>query len=72
MWVANGTATSKWCDTIDLVVKDSGIGDVMKVNVPVQTALEGGQSAMVTCSVPAEFVVAGAKEWTQSSVSSNL
>lgn len=72
VWVANGTATSKWCDTIDLVVKDSGIGDVMKVNVPVQTALEGGQSAMVTCSVPAEYVDSGSKEWTQISVSSNL
>ena len=70
--LANGTSTSKWCDTIDLVVTDSGAGDVMKVNVPVQTALEGGQSSMVTCTIPAEYVDSGKKEWTEISVSSNL
>ena len=55
-----------------LVVTDSGAGDVMKVNVPVQTALEGGQSSMVTCTIPAEYVDSGKKEWTEISVSSNL
>lgn len=72
VWLANGTATSKWCDTIDLVVTDSGAGDVIKVNVPVQTALEGGQSSMVTCTIPAEYVDSGTKEWTDISVSSNM
>lgn len=72
VWLANGTSTSKWCDTIDLVVKDSEVGDIMKVNVPVQTALEGGQSSMVTCTVPAEYIDSGAKEWTEVSVNSNL
>ena len=72
VWLANGTDTSKWCDTIDLVVEDQGAGDVMKVNVPVQTALEGGQSGMVTCTIPAEYVDSGNKEWTGISVSSNL
>ena len=72
VWLANGTSSSKWCDTIDLVVTDSGAGDVMKVNVPVQTALEGGQSSMVTCTIPAEYVDSGKKAWTDISVSSNL
>lgn len=72
VWLANGTETSKWCDTIDLVVTDEGAGDVMKVNVPVQAALEGGQSSVVTCTIPAEYVDSGKKEWTGISVSSNL
>ena len=72
VWLANGTSTSKWCDTIDLVVSDQGAGDIMKVNVPVQTALEGGQSSVVTCTIPAEYIDSGKKEWTQVSVSSNL
>lgn len=72
VWLANGTSTSKWCDTIDLVVSDQDAGDVMKVNVPVQTALEGGQSSMITCSIPAEYIDSGKKEWTEISVSSNL
>ena len=72
VWLANGTGTTKWCDTIDLVVNDSGVGEVMKVNVPVQTALEGIQSAMVTCTIPAEYVDSGTKEWTDISVNSNL
>ena len=72
VWVANGTGTAKWCDTIDLVVTDEGAGDVMKVNVPVQTALEGGQASMVTCTIPAEYVDSGTKEWTGIDVSSNL
>ena len=72
VWLANGTSTSKWCDTIDLVVKDKDAGDVMKVNVPVQTALEGGQSSVVTCIIPAEYVDSGKKEWTDISISSNL
>lgn len=72
VWVANGTDTSKWCDTIDLIVTDEGAGDVMKVNVPVQTALEGGQSSVVTCTVPAEYVDSGTEEWTGIEVSSDL
>lgn len=72
VWLANGTPTSKWCDTIDLVVEDEELKDVMKVNVPVQMALEGGQSSMVTCTIPAEYVASGTKAWTQLSVSSNL
>ena len=72
VWLANGTETSKWCDTIDLVVTDEELGDIMRVNVPVQTALEGGQSSLVTCTIPAEYVDSGRKEWTQISVSSNL
>ena len=72
VWVANGTSSSKWCDTIDLVVTDKDAGDVMKVNVPVQAALEGGQSSMVTCTIPAEYIDSGKKEWTGISVNSNL
>ena len=44
----------------------------MKVNVPVQAALEGGQSSMVTCTIPAEYIDSGKKEWTGISVNSNL
>ena len=72
VWLANGTETPKWCDTIDLVVTDGEIGDVMRVNVPVQTALEGGESSLVTCTIPAEYVDSGQKEWTEISVSSNM
>lgn len=72
VWLSNGTAAPKWCDTIDLVVTDDEAGDVMKVNVPVQTALEGGQSSMVTCNIPPEYVESGNKAWNQISVSSNL
>ena len=72
VWLANGTSTSKWCDTIDLVVADKEAGDIMKVNVPVQTALEGGQSSMVTCNIPAEYISSGSQEWTEISVNSNL
>ncbi len=72
IWIANGTDTSKWCDTIDLIVKDETAGDVTKVNVPVQTALDAGQSTMVTCTIPAEYVDSGTKEWTDVSINSNL
>ncbi len=72
VWIANGTSTSKWCDTIDLIVQDGEVGDVTKVNVPVQTALQAGESALVTCSIPAEYIDSGTKEWTQISVNSNL
>ncbi len=72
VWIANGTDTSKWCDTIDLIVKDTEAGDVTKVNVPVQTALDAGQSAVVNCVIPAEYVESGNKGWTEVSVSSNL
>ncbi len=72
VWIANGTDSSKWCDTIDLIVTDKTAGDVTKVNVPVQTALEAGQSTMVTCTIPAEYVDSADKEWTEVSVSSNM
>ncbi len=72
VWIANGTSTSKWCDTIDLIVTDSAAGDVTKVNVPVQTALAAGESAMVTSAIPAEYVDSGTKAWTEISVNSNL
>ena len=72
VWLANGTPSVKWCDSIDLIAKDSELGEVMAVNVPVQLALDGGQSAMVTCTVPADYVKTGAKEWTGISVNSDL
>ncbi len=72
VWIANGTDSSKWCDTIDLIVTDKTAGDVTKVNVPIQTALDSGQSAMVTCTIPAEYVDSGKKEWTEVTVNSNL
>ncbi len=72
IWLANGTSTSKWCDTIDLVVRDSAAGDVALVNVPVQQALEGGESSMVTCEIPAEYVNSGTQAWEDISVNSNL
>lgn len=72
VWLANGTQTTKWCDTIDLIVTDSRAGDVVKVNVPVQTALQGGESAMVNCSIPAEYVDSGTREWEEIHVNSNL
>ncbi len=72
VWVANGTDISKWCDTIDLIVEDKEAGDITRVNVPVQTALEPGQSTMVICTIPAEYVDSGKKAWTEVTVSSNL
>ena len=72
LWLANGTSTSKWCDSMDLIVTDSAAGDVVKVSVPVQKALEGGESAMVICTIPSWYVSSGTTEWTQVSVNSNL
>ena len=44
----------------------------MAVNVPVQLALEGGQSALVTCTVPASYVKTQTEEWTDISMNSDL
>ena len=72
MWLANGTQSTKWCDSIDLIASDGELGEVMAVNVPVQLVLEGGQSELVTCSVPAGYVKTGTDEWTDIRVNSDL
>ena len=72
VWLANGTGTAKWCDTIDLIIKDEKLKTITSVNVPVQQALEGGDSSLVTCTVPADHVETGKQEWTGISVNSNL
>ena len=72
VWIANGTQTVKWCDSIDLIANDHDLGEVMAVNVPVQLALEGGQSAFVTCTVPASYVKTQTEEWTDISMNSDL
>ncbi len=72
VWLANGTQSTKWCDSIDLIASDGELGEVMAVNVPVQLVLEGGQSELVTCSVPAGYVKTGTDEWTDIRVNSDL
>ena len=72
LWIANGTETSKWCDSIDLIMTDTGLGKIASVNVPVQVALVGGQSELLTCTVPASHVSGGTDAWTSVNVQSNL
>ena len=72
VWVANGTQTAKWCDSIDLIANDKELGEVMAVNVPVQIALEGSQSSLAVCTVPANYVKTGTDAWTEVNVNSNL
>jgi hypothetical protein len=72
VWVANGTQTAKWCDSIDLIANDKELGEVMAVNVPVQIALEGSQSSLAVCTVPANYVKTGTDAWTAVNVNSNL
>ena len=72
VWVANGTQTAKWCDSIDLIANDKELGEVMAVNVPVQIALEGSQSSLAVCTVPANYVNTGTDAWTEVNVNSNL
>ena len=72
VWIANGTQSVKWCDSIDLIANDHDLGEVIAVNVPVQLALESGQSSLVTCTVPASYVKTQTKEWTDISMNSDL
>jgi hypothetical protein len=72
VWIANGTQTAKWCDSIDLIANDKELGEVMAVNVPVQIALEGGQPTLAVCTVPANYVKTGTDAWTAVNVNSNL
>ncbi len=72
VWVANGTQTSKWCDSIDLIANDKALGEVLAVNVPVQIALEGSQSSLALCTVPANYVKTGTDKWTSVTMNSNL
>ncbi len=72
VWIANGTQTAKWCDSIDLIANDKELGEVMAVNVPVQIALEGSQPTLAVCTVPANYVKTGTDAWTAVNVNSNL
>lgn len=72
VWLANGTQSTKWCDSADLIASDSELGDVTAVNVPVQIALESGQSMLSVCRIPAEYVGTGTKEWTDIRMNSDL
>ena len=71
LWLANGQEGTKWCDSIDLVLTD-GTKQVASVNTPVQQAVEGGQSMLVTVNIPAANVKTGTDKWSSLSVSSNL
>ena len=71
LWLANGQEETKWCDSIDLVLTD-GTKQVASVNTPVQQAVEGGQSMLVTVNIPAANVKTGTDKWSSLSVSSNL
>ena len=71
LWLANGQDGTKWCDSIDLVLTD-GTKQVASVNTPVQQAVEGGQSMLVTVNIPAANVKTGTDKWSSLSVSSNL
>lgn len=72
LWLANGTESSKWCDSIDCVIKGSDSGTIASVNVPVQAALEGGESSLVTCTIPADSVKTDTEGWGTVTVQSNL
>lgn len=71
LYIANGQEAAKWCDSIDLILKDGG-KEITSVNVPVQEALQPGESRLCILQVPAEDVKNGMKEWTNLTVSSNL
>lgn len=71
LWLANGTEGAKWCDSIDLVLKDSG-KTVASVNAPVQQAVESGTGSLVTVNIPAENVKTGDSAWKNLTVESNL
>ena len=72
VWLANGTENTKWCDSIDLIASGNDLGEIMAVNVPVQLALEGGRSSLVTCTVPAGYVKTGTDSWNDIRINSDL
>lgn len=71
LWVANGLEAAKWCDSMDLILKD-GSKTIASVNVPVQQALEPGESVLCTVDVPLEDVKTGTDKWADLTVQSNL
>lgn len=71
LWLANGEEGTKWCDSIDLLIRD-GDREVASVNAPVQQALESGESILRTVEIPADSVKTKKAKWTGLTVSSNL
>ncbi len=71
LYVANGQEGAKWCDSIDLILRD-GKKEIASVNVPVQEALQPGESRLCILQIPAEDVKSGTEDWTDLTVSSNL
>lgn len=70
LWIANGTQGTKWCDSVDLVIR-SGEDGIAAVNVPVQQVAEAGSSVLSTVTIPADSVSSGAS-WDSVTIQSNL
>jgi len=72
VWIANGTDTDRWCDSIDVIITDSVRGAVTSVNMPVQYTAAAQTSQQLELTIPAENVKTDTNSWNELSVDSNL
>lgn len=71
LWLANGTGGTKWCDSIEVTLNDSGLGELFSTSVPVQSSVSPGESKTVLLNVPARDVEKDGV-WNSLTVQSNL